>query len=89
MLIGTSQLAKTLLKDEMLFLAGVGLAFSAVSFVASLVCFANFKKGLKPLVMGQVQRQEVNDEFETDYQFQRLNHNVFLVPEQARRFDID
>jgi hypothetical protein len=86
---GDSFLAKTPLKDEMLFFAGVALGFSSIAFTTGSICFANFGKGLKPLVLGQIQRKRPNNEFETDYQFQRLNHNVVAEPEQARRFALD
>ena len=86
---GRSMLANTLLKDEMVFIAGVALGFSAIAFTAGSICFFNFKKGLKPLVLGQVQRKRPNNDFENDYHFQRLNHNVVVAPEQAQRFALD
>ncbi|KAK7190950.1 hypothetical protein DPSP01_009157 [Paraphaeosphaeria sporulosa] len=84
-----SRLANTLLKDEMVFMAVVALGFSAIAFTAGSICVTNFRKGLKPLVLGQVQRKRPNNDFENDYQFQRLNHNVVAAPEQARRFALD
>jgi hypothetical protein len=86
---GDSLLANTPLKDEMLFFDGVALGFSAIAFTTGSICFFNFGKGLKPLVLGQVQRKRPNNAFENDYQFQRLNHNVVVEPEQARRFALD
>ncbi|KAJ4357705.1 uncharacterized protein N0V89_002281 [Didymosphaeria variabile] len=85
----SSMLARTLLKDEMVFLASIAVGFSAIAFLAGSICFANFRKGLKPLVLSQVQHKRPNNEFENDYHFQRLNHNVVAAPEQARRFAID
>lgn len=88
-LYGDSPLANTLLKDEMVFLACVALVLSAIALVTAAICLVNFRKGLKPILLGQVKRQRPVDEFENDYQFQRLNHNVVAVPDRARRFDID
>lgn len=86
---GSSQLANTLLKDEMIFLASVALAFSTIALAFGSACLANFQKGLKPIVLGQVQRKQRNNDFENDYNFQRLNHNVVAVPEESRRFMLD
>ncbi|KAJ4294407.1 hypothetical protein N0V90_008097 [Kalmusia sp. IMI 367209] len=86
---GTSMLANTLMKDEMVFFASVAVGFSAIAFLTGSLCFFNFGKGLKPIVLGQVQRKRRTDEFENDYHFQRLNHNVVTTPTEIRRFELD
>ena len=77
------------MRDEMVFLACVALVLSAIAFVTAAICMANFRKGLRPILLSQVKRKRPIDEFENEYQFQRLNHNMVAMPEQARRFDID
>ena len=89
LLKGHSLIANTLLKDEMVFLASVALGFSNMALVAGSICLINFRKGLKPILLGQVRRKERVDQFETDLNFQRLNHNVVAAPEEARRFLLD
>lgn len=88
-LYGDSMLAKTILKDEMIFHASVALGFSVFAVLAGSICLSNFRQGLKPLVLGQVQSKRPISAFETDYEFQRLNHNVITTPAQARRFALD
>lgn len=89
-LYGNSLLAKTLMKDEMTLLAGVGLAFSTIAILLGVMCFFNFGKGLKPILLGQVEDKRRTNPFDQDYQFQLLNHNVVSTPHlETRRFDID
>lgn len=88
-LYGKSLRARTLLKNEIVFFAGVALMFSVSASVAGSICLTNFYKGLKPILLGQVQSKRRIDDFENEYRFQRLNHNVVGTPEDARRFALD
>ncbi|KAK1910643.1 hypothetical protein P3342_008522 [Pyrenophora teres f. teres] len=89
-LYGDSLLAQTLMKDQMVFYTCVGLGFSALTLVVGSVCFWNFNKGLKPILLGQVQRKIPLNEVETDYYVQRLNYNIVpLVDRDSQRFALD
>lgn len=89
-LYGDSLLAATLMKDEMTLLASVALAFSSIATAVGAVCFFNFRRGLKPLLLGQLEDKNRTTPFDQDYQFQLLNHNVVAAPSlEQRRFDLD
>ncbi|KAI4636368.1 hypothetical protein J4E83_001323 [Alternaria metachromatica] len=89
-LYGHSFLADTLLKDEMVFYLCVGVVFSTSALLAGCVCFYNFKKGLRPILLGQVQRKPRAHELEDDYYVQRLNYNVVpLADRDSQRFALD
>ena len=89
-LYGPSRLANTLMKDQMVFYACVGLGFAVTTLMAGCVCFWNFNKGLKPLLLGQVQRKIRLNEVETDYYVQRLNYNIVpLADRDSQRFALD
>jgi hypothetical protein len=50
----------------------------------------NFKKGLKPILLGQVQRKPRAHELEDDYYVQRLNYNVVpLADRDSQRWALD
>ncbi|KAH7138383.1 hypothetical protein B0J11DRAFT_587651 [Dendryphion nanum] len=89
-LYGNSLLSRTAMKWEMSFYASVALCFSVAATIAGSVCFFSFNKGLKPILLGQVQRKPRVSEWENDYYFQRLNHSVFPLSErESRRFELD
>jgi len=89
-LYGDSVLARTLMKDEMTLLASVALGFSSIAIVVGAICLFNFGKGLKPLLLGQLEDKNRTSAFDQDYQFQLLNHNVMAAPNlEPRRFDLD
>ncbi|CAG5159161.1 uncharacterized protein ALTATR162_LOCUS5444 [Alternaria atra] len=89
-LYGHSLLAKTLMKDEMVFYICVALVFSTSALVVGSICFFNFKKGLRPILLGQVQRKPRAHELEDDYYVQRLNYNVLpLADRESQRFALD
>ncbi|EOA84372.1 uncharacterized protein SETTUDRAFT_21723 [Exserohilum turcica Et28A] len=87
---GRSQLANTLMKNEMMFYLVVALAFDSASFVIGSICFANFRKGLRPFLLGQIQRQSRAEQMEDDYYIQRLNYNIVpLSDRDGPRLDLD
>ncbi|KAG9193642.1 hypothetical protein G6011_03677 [Alternaria panax] len=89
-LYGDSLLANTLMKDEMVFYICVALVFSTSALIVGTVCFFNFKKGLRPILLGQVQRKPRAHELEDDYYVQRLNYNVVpLADRDSQRFALD
>jgi hypothetical protein len=50
----------------------------------------NFKKGLRPILLGQVQRKPRAHELEDDYYVQRLNYNVVpLADRDSQRWALD
>jgi hypothetical protein len=78
------------MKDEMVFYICVGLVFSMSALVVGCICFFNFKKGLRPILLGQVQRKPRAHELEDDYYVQRLNYNVVpLADRDSQRFALD
>ncbi|KAB2110250.1 hypothetical protein AG0111_0g1071 [Alternaria gaisen] len=89
-LYGHTLLAKTLMKDEMVFYSCVALVFSTSALIVGTVCFFNFKKGLRPILLGQVQRKPRAHELEDDYYVQRLNYNVVpLADRDSQRWTLD
>jgi hypothetical protein len=89
-LYGRSILAKTSMKDEMVFYISIGIIFSFLSIVAGCICVWNFGRGLKPILLGQVQRQVRTSEIEDDYYIQRLNYNIVRNPDRdTQRFALD
>ncbi|EDU43971.1 conserved hypothetical protein [Pyrenophora tritici-repentis Pt-1C-BFP] len=89
-LYGNSQLANTWMKDQMVFYVCVGLGFSVITLVVGCICLWNFNKGLKPILLGQVQRKIRPNEVETDYYVQRLNYNIVpLADRDSQRFALD
>ncbi|CAN9124869.1 unnamed protein product [Alternaria alternata] len=77
-------------QDEMVFYSCVALAFSALALVVGTVCLFNFKKGLRPILLGQVQRKPRAHELEDDYYVQRLNYNVVpLADRDSQRWALD
>lgn len=89
-LYGHTILSKTLMKDEMVFYSCVALGFSALALVVGTVCLFNFKKGLRPILLGQVQRKPRAHELEDDYYVQRLNYNVVpLADRDSQRWALD
>ncbi|RSM19565.1 hypothetical protein CDV31_001452 [Fusarium ambrosium] len=88
-LFGKGLRAKTLMKEEMILFAAMGLFLSAVAAVAAAICTSNFHKGLKPLLLGQESRNLAPPE---EYELRRPRpiSGVFSRPERmSRRFDID
>lgn len=76
--------------DEMVFLVLVAILFYLCALVAAGVCFCNFGKGLKPIVLGQVQQNNGPSVREAAYYFQRLNHHVPPPPiRENQRFQLD
>ncbi|KNG45990.1 glycoside hydrolase family 30 protein [Stemphylium lycopersici] len=89
-LYGKSKLSRTLMKDEMVFYISIAIGFSISTLVVGFICFLNFNKGLKPILLGQVQRKPRPNELEDDYYIQRLNYNVLpLVDRDSQRFALD
>lgn len=89
-LYGDGLLSKTAMKDEMTLYACIALTFTVAALIAGSICFFQFNKGLKPIVLGQVKRTPQTDEWEEEYYFQRLNHNVVhLQDRESRRFALD
>ncbi|CAN9193031.1 unnamed protein product [Alternaria alternata] len=77
-------------QDEMVFYSCVALGFSALALVVGTVCLFNFKKGLRPILLGQVQRKPRAHELEDDYYVQRLNYNVVpLADRDSQRWALD
>jgi hypothetical protein len=78
------------MKDEMVFYMCVALVFSTSALIVGSICFFNFKKGLRPILLGQVQRKLRATELEDDYYVQRLNYNVVpLADRDSQRFVLD
>lgn len=78
------------MKDEMVFYISIAIGFSISTLVVGFICFLNFNKGLKPILLGQVQRKPRPNELEDDYYIQRLNYNVLpLVDRDSQRFALD
>jgi hypothetical protein len=78
------------MKDEMVFYICIALVFSTSALVVGSICFFNFKKGLRPILLGQVQRKPRAHELEDDYYVQRLNYNVLpLADRESQRFALD
>jgi hypothetical protein len=78
------------MKDEMIFYLCVALVFSASALIVGSICFFNFKKGLRPILLGQVQGKPRADELEDGYYVQRLNYNVVpLADRDSQRFALD
>jgi hypothetical protein len=74
----------------MVFYNCIALFFSMSASIVGFVCFWNFKKGLKPILLGQVQRKPRVHELEDDYYVQRLNYNVVpLSDRDSQRFALD
>jgi len=74
----------------MVFYLCVGVVFSTSALLAGCVCFYNFKEGLRPILLGQVQRKPRAHELEDDYYVQRLNYNVVpLADRDSQRFALD
>ncbi|EMD92149.1 hypothetical protein COCC4DRAFT_131127 [Bipolaris maydis ATCC 48331] len=89
-LYGHGQLSNTLMKDEMVFYICIAGALSLFSLVAGGVCMFNFKKGLKPILLGQIKRRPQAHELEDDYYIQRLNYNIVPTPDRdSQRFLVD
>lgn len=89
-LYGNSLLARTMMKEEMVFYLALGIISCLLSLVVGLVCTLNFGKGLKPILLGQVQRQPRPHELEDDYYIQRLNYNLLPQPNrESKRFTLD
>lgn len=79
-----------MMKDEMVFYICIGGALSLFSLVAGSVCMFNFKKGLKPILLGQIKRRPQAHELEDDYYIQRLNYNIVPTPDRdSQRFLVD
>ncbi|UPK95536.1 hypothetical protein LCI18_006471 [Fusarium solani-melongenae] len=88
-LFGKGRRSKTLMKEEMVLFAAMGLFLSIVSAIAAAICTANFDKGLKPLLLGQEQRNLAPPQ-EFELTRPRPISGVFSRPERmSRRFDID
>lgn len=68
--------ANTLLKDEMLLLAGTALALATFACFNAMVCIANFGKGLKPLLQNSSWK-------ETPHEFEPVNQHRY-----AERIDL-
>lgn len=74
----------------MVFYIGVGIGLSTIALVAGSVCFWNFNKGLKPILLGQVQRKIRLNEVETNYYVHRLNYNIVPPADRdSQRFALD
>lgn len=77
------------MKGQMLLFASVGLALAAVTFLVAVVCFSNFNKGLKPILLGQIQPNPPVNQSEDTYFLQRLHHPIPPHDRASRRFDLD
>ncbi|KAI8712324.1 hypothetical protein NCS52_01330200 [Fusarium sp. LHS14.1] len=88
-LFGKGLRSKTLMKQEMVLFAAMGLFLSAVSAIAAAICTASFDKGLKPLLLGQEPRNLAPPQ-EFELTRPRPISGVFSRPERmSRRFDIE
>lgn len=89
MLLGKGFRSNTLMKEEMVLFAAMGLFLSVVSAIAAAICTSDFHKGLKPLLLGQEPRNLAPLE---EYELTRPRpiSGVFSRPERmSRRFDIE
>lgn len=78
------------MKDEMTFFISLAVTSSIASIIIGSICIFNFGKGLKPILLGQIQRQPRAHELEDDYYIQRLNYNILPLPSRdSQRFTLD
>ena len=75
--------------DEMLLFASAALFFSAIAFTAGVICIINFKRGLKPILLGQVQSKPLAVEGDNVYYFQQLSPSIHSQEQGGRRFALD
>ncbi|OAL46339.1 hypothetical protein IQ07DRAFT_146909 [Pyrenochaeta sp. DS3sAY3a] len=87
---GTSIRANTDLKEQMVFYAVAALVFSTAAFGVGCACFMNFGKGLRPVLLSQVQRIEPTTEPSDTQYFHNLDDGGMLGSERgSRRFLLD
>ena len=89
-LYGHTSLSVTSMKNEQVYYLALALVSSILSLVVGFICTLNFGKGLKPVLLGQVQRQPQAHELEDEYYIQRLNYNILPSPNrESQRFTLD
>ncbi|KKY18645.1 hypothetical protein UCDDS831_g05927 [Diplodia seriata] len=99
---GTGIRSATVLRDEQILFAGVGIGFLLAASGAAVRCLLNFDSGLKPILLGQTQRKGPavaassrtalvldDDDVEGEYYFQRLNYVAPSTVDLNRRFALD
>lgn len=90
MLHSTSIRAYTDLKEQMVFYAIAALVFSTAALGGGCACFMNFGKGLRPVLLGQVQRIEPTTEPSDTQYFHNLDDGGMSGSQRgSRRFLLD